>query len=452
MKPLVLKAAMLVFLLLPVSFLSAQQMQSVFLRDGRVLKGEVVDQTATSIQLKLPDGKVLELAKTSILRISFKDAPPPKQEKETKKTEPTPEEQDAAKKLEEEKAAKLLAEQAKKDALAEEKKARQAKRQKEIDEAKRNSLELYAGTGMGSFQYQTEDYYEKFLNFVNLTKGASSGGQFFSSPQTKAQRPLTVSARYSWNRLVLEAGGSNFRNNASMVVPGTINTSGAVVPNQSSLAFSSFPETYKQLYAQVSFSVYPHPKYDVRPILGYQRIWQKADNSFLLDLSPAVPGGYNVARKEDRAVADYLHGPSFGMAFDMKINEKLEARFEVQSYSLKGDSQANLSTYGLTIGGNPGGDETSRILNHWNAKGSFLSAKLIYEWKYGLRFWVGFQSTKIQYSLQSTRAEIGTTNPTPPDQLFLQQIVINSIAQSYAGATSTSAIFLGVGTAFDFKK
>lgn len=154
-------------------------------------------------------------------------------------------------------------------------------------------------------------------------------------------------------------------------------------------------------------------------------------------------------------VADHLHGPSFGIAFDTKLGEKWETRMEIQSYSLKGDSQGNFNNYS-TISGPSSNTYSSfdsfRLLNEWSAKGSSISGKLIYKWKYGIRFWAGFQSTRIQYALKSTQVEITQNNPAPPDQLLLQEILVNSITQGYAGASTTSAIFFGVGYSLDFKK
>ncbi|EQA46080.1 hypothetical protein LEP1GSC050_3762 [Leptospira broomii serovar Hurstbridge str. 5399] len=410
------------------------------------MKGEIINHTATAIQLKLPDGNVVEIIKTSILRISFRDAPPPKQEE---KVGPSPEELEAARKLEEENAAKL-AEDAKRNALLEEKKA---KRQKEIDDSKRHSLEFYTGFGQGSYHYQTLDYYEKFSNFVALTNNGK--GPIFGSPQTKGKAPLNVSIRYSLNRLVLEAGGVSFQNTVSQTSPGMVNTAGPSSPNQPLVAQGTFPESYKQIYAQISYSVYPHPKYDVRPILGYQSVWQKSSDTSTYAFSPAISGTNNLTEKRDMIVADHLHGPSFGIAFDTKLGEKWETRMEIQSYSLKGDSQGNFNNYS-TISGPSSNTYSSfdsfRLLNEWSAKGSSISGKLIYKWKYGIRFWAGFQSTRIQYALKSTQVEITQNNPAPPDQLLLQEILVNSITQGYAGASTTSAIFFGVGYSLDFKK
>ncbi|EQA34879.1 hypothetical protein LEP1GSC047_1020 [Leptospira inadai serovar Lyme str. 10] len=410
------------------------------------MKGEIINQTATAIQLKLQDGSVVEIIKASILRISFRDPPPPKQEE---KVEPSPEELEAARKLEEETAAKLV-EDAKRNALAEEKKA---KRQKEIDDAKRHSLEFYTGFGQGSYHYQTLDYYEKFSNFVALTNNGT--GPIFGSPQTKGKTPLSVSLRYSLNRFVLEAGGFSFQNTVTQAAPGTVNSAGPGTPNQPILAQGTFPETFKQIYAQISYSVYPHPKYDVRPILGYQSVWQKSPDTSTFAFSPAIPGTNNLTEKREMIVADHLHGPSFGIAFDTKLGEKWEARTEIQAYSLKGDSQGNFNNYSMIS--NSGSNTYSyfdsfRLLNEWSAKGSSISGKLIYKWKYGIRFWVGFQSTKIQYALKSTRVEITQNNPESPGELLLQQIIVNSVTQGYAGASTTSAIFFGVGYSLDFKK
>ncbi|EPG73204.1 hypothetical protein LEP1GSC058_3781 [Leptospira fainei serovar Hurstbridge str. BUT 6] len=431
-------------MLFPCTFIIAEQ-QSVFLRNGKVLKGEVIDQTATTIQLKLADGNVIEIVKSSILRISFRDAtPPPKQ---PEKVDPSPNELETAQKLQEENAAKL-AEDAKRNALAEEKKAR---RQKEIDDAKRHSLEFYAGYGQGSYHYQTLDYYERFSNFVALTNNGT--GPIFGTPQTKGKTPFNASLRYSLNRFVLEAGGISFQNTVTQTTPGMVNTAGPSTPNQPLLAQGTFPETYKQIYAQISFSPYPHPKYDVRPILGYQSIWQKSADTSTLAFSPAISGSNNLTEKRDMIIADRLHGPSFGIAFDTKLGEKWETRIEIQSYSLKGNSQGNFNNYFMLSGSNNYSySDSFRLLNEWSAKGSSISGKLIYKWKYGIRLWVGFQSTKIQYALTSTRVEITQNNPESPDQLFLQQILVNSITQGFAGASTTSAIFFGVGYSFDFKK
>lgn len=418
----------ILFLFFSVSLFANDQV--VYLRDGKTLTGEIVSQTATKIVLKLPDGSMKEIQKLDIKRVAFKGAPVKPQDP-IKETPPGPDPAIAEQQKKEEEAKK----QAIKDEKAE-------KRKKEIEEAKRNRLEVFLGAGSGTLEFQSPAFYTN----------AISMGSTLSSENGQWEIPLTGKAesgsayrgelRYSWNRFVAQVGGSSIRSSSSYTKIGQNNLAGSLVGE---LITGPYQQSMKHGYGNLSFSVYPHPRFDIRPMIGLHRIWLKTE-----DASVGV-GSEAYAGIQPFSVADQFKGSSFGIQYDMKLGSNFEIRSSLEFVNLKGNGeyQQNMYAYSSTLAQTV--DDGFGLKNKWTAKGAILDLKFIYNWKYGVNFWMGINSLNIRYTIGDGNVTFqGGNGQNLEDSIQARILISNILGPVFQKETQASSILFGASYAYDF--
>ncbi|TGK07498.1 hypothetical protein EHO59_05190 [Leptospira semungkisensis] len=489
--------------------------QSVYMKNGKIIKAEVVQQNSTQVFLRLKDGTIREVSKSDIRKISFKKTKPieePKPELKLKKAEkkrkleigekekvekPTPEPKPNEEEIkakpepqpkEEEKQPEPLPEEVSKPTPTTEEPPKQIQVQeepvkpiqlqetpkplevqeqtlkpqvaesKDQDEevrkriAERNGLEISFGLGRSSYQSQVSNFQRGVEQYATIL--GNNGGFLYSSPQYQNGPAKTINLRYYWKRFVGDLGGSELQakesaQNFGQIVYPVSGTS--IFQNAFTVGSPYHSLSYKQAYAQVSYTVYANRFFELRPILGYQRIWQKGIDNSTTEISPKDPSNalaFNWAIRNGTNFSDFLQGQSMGLAVDSKWNEKWETRFEIQKQFLHGDSNFTRDQIAAVLG--VGFEARSELTNQWKASGLTLSGKLIYNWKSDIFFWTGFQYSKINYSLQHFGGDLNLSGG--PVSAYVSQQLIESLTKGLAGNSVAMGIFFGAGYNFDFKR
>lgn len=504
--------------LIPINIFS--ETQYVYMKDGRILKGEVLHQSADKIKLRDEEGKEEEILKHSIKRIIFKNAEAEykkqrqalearlkqeqeaklkrereaklKQERETKlrreqeaklrqeqetklkqEQEAKLKQEQEAKlkqeqeaKLKQEQEAKLNQEQEAKLKQEQEAKLKQEEENKQIVTEEKpkletqpspiaefHKLEILAGIGRSSYESQVANFHRSVEQYGSILGG--NGGFIYNSPDRKDSNAKTINLRYTWKRLVGELGGSHLNslesvnNVGSIVYPDLSNTiisQGAFTPGVPYHTIS-----YKQINAQISYTAISRSGLEVRPILGYHKIWQKGKDDFTYEISPKDPTNANAVDwsiKYGTSFSDYLSGPSFGAAVEYKWKEKWETRWEFQKQFLHGNSIYTRDQIAFLLGN--AFEERAALNNQWKVNSQSISGKLIYHWKDSVFFWTGFQYSKLTYKMEHLGGDLDL-NGSPLDA-YVNTVLVQSLPQGLAGNSIAKAIFVGAGYSLDFSK
>ncbi|WP_425269385.1 LA_0442/LA_0875 N-terminal domain-containing protein [Leptospira koniambonensis] len=494
--------------LIPINIFS--ETQYVYMKDGRILQGEVLHQNSDKIKFKNAEGKEVEILKNSVERIVFKKPDiEAKREQETKlkaereaklkrkreaklkAEQETKSKAEQKAKLKAEQEAKLKAEQeAKLKTEQEEKlkteqetklkaeqeaklKAEEEAKQKEIEEenkqivveekpktetkpqptAETHKLEILAGIGRSKYESQVPNFHRGVEGYATILGGR--GGFFNYPPARKDSDAKTINLRYTWNRFVGEIGGSHMNSLESTTSVGYIvypDLSSNVVSQGAFTAQAPFNTiSYKQINAQISYTAYKDSLFEIRPILGYHKIWQTGKDNSTYDVSPKDPNNSSSvdwAIRYGTSFSDYLSGPSVGLAIESKWKEKWETRFELQRQFLHGNSIYTRDQIALILGG--AYENRAALNNEWKVDGLNISGKLIYHWKDSVFFWGGFQYSKLSYKMQNLGGDLDLSGD--PVSAYVTSILIQSLTQGLAGNSIAKAIFVGAGYSLDFSK
>lgn len=429
-KKIQLLLSILLAMTISISLLANDQI--VYMRDGRTLVGEIVSQTATKIVLKLQDGTVKEIQKQEIRRVAFKGAPvKPPENKDTPPTTTAPDITEAQKKEEESKKQQLANEKAE-------------KRKQEIEAAKRNRLEVFLGAGSGNLEYQSPGFYQNTISIGSSSSDSNGKWQYPILSNGKSGNSYTGSIRYSWNRFVGQVGGTSIRSGSNYTQIGQDSSqSTGLYPK---IVSGDYQNSLKQAYANLSFSVYPHPKHDIRPVIGIQRFWIKTEDANPFAIIPS--GGGNIPF----SVAESLKGISYGLQYEVKITEQFELRSSLEVLSLKGDGSFQQNSY--VSGGSSNSDSSSfGIRNRWMAKGAVVDLKFLYKWKHGVNFWIGINSMNLEYKISDGNVNFGAggTNGTNVQDVIQAKFLINDIiGPMFLKETKATSILFGISYAYDF--
>lgn len=410
------------------------ELQTIYMRNGQILRGEVVQQTATTMQIKMEDGKIKQLNKKEIQRVSYKE-PTIQEKKESEEKlkqqtsvveEPPPPTPEPTKKSEPEvdKAASPYA----------------------IDQTKRKDIELFFGAGIGTYRPPTES----FLNEASVKANALTGQipPDHDTPSYKRGLAYSMGAIYYWKKFAFGLSGNHFSGQTSERIK--------VYSNTASLQeiAGTFPEKQSSLKADISFLAYTNQRIDLRPSFGYSQFWGKTDDN------NTISTGYNGNDltsffKYHYYFLEKLKGPSIGLKTTVRQGERWEHRIELHYLILSGAQYGNGT---LTMFNTPNffdyGVNQDSI--QWDAKGFNFSYKLLYKWTPTLSFWVGIQAFEWKYSLKSFDqsftglANIG--NPSPVEELVLINILLTSTAKMTPATSKASSLEFGVMKRFEFSQ
>ncbi|PJZ78455.1 hypothetical protein CH365_03870 [Leptospira neocaledonica] len=411
------------------------------MKDGRILKGEVLHQSAFKIRFRSADGKEEEILKSAIRRITFKNPEtkePPKQEK-IEKPDPVLE---AKLKVEEEENLKKV-----KEAKVTEQKTKSIL-------SDRHSFEILGGIGRSSYESQVANFHRNVEQYGSILGG--NGGFFYNSPDRKDSDAKTINLRYTWKRVIAELGGSHLNSLESVNNFGTIvypDLSGSTTVTQAAFTPGVPYHTisYKQINAQISYTAYSKSGLEIRPILGYYKVWQKGKDDSTYELSPKNPANTDAVDwtiKYGTSFSDYLSGPSVGAALEYKWKEKWETRWEFQKQFLHGNSIYTRDQIAYLVGSFF--EERAALNNQWKVNSQSISGKLIYHWKDSVFFWTGFQYSKLTYKMEHFGGDLDLGGS--PLGAYVTTELIQSLTQGLAGNSVAKAIYIGAGYSLDLSK
>lgn len=415
--------------------------QVIYMKDGRVITAEIISQTAFKMVIKLPDGSTKEISKQDIKRVAFKEAKTPEPKDKTPVGPPTPTPEEIAKQEEDSKKQVVLDEKTE-------------KRKKQIEEAKRNRLDIFLGIGSGTVNFQGANFYDQVIA-VGSSLGQDSGKfEYPTEPKPQSGKTSSFEVRYSWNRYVGEIGASSATSSATQNIIGIDGPSGGTFPK---FLYGNYDVSMKHVYGNFSYSVYPHPRYDIRPVIGYHQFWTKTENSnsFIVGTGVAPLFTDQYFGIVPTSVSEVLKGYSYGVQYDVKIGN-FEIRTGLQILRMQGFGTYDRNIYAyapLTLDSQANGIQT---YNKWVVSGAILDLKLIYPWKYGVNFWLGLNSVSWKYSISESSLTIKNENPGESDPA--QDAVLgNLLFQSLIGPgalkeTQATTIQIGATYSYDFNK
>ncbi|PJZ78456.1 LA_0442/LA_0875 N-terminal domain-containing protein [Leptospira neocaledonica] len=413
--------------------------QVIYMKDGRVITAEIISQTAFKMVIKLPDGSTKEIAKQDIKRVAFKEAKTPEPKDKTPAEPPAPSPEEIAKQEED----------SKKQAILDEKAER---RKKQIEEAKRNRIDIFLGTGSGTVNFQGANYYDTVVA-IGSSLGQDSGKfEYPIEPKPKSGKATSFEVRYSLNRFVGELGASSITSSATQSIIGVDGPSSGTFPK---LIHGNYDVSMKHVYGNFSYSVFPHPKYDVRPVIGYHQFWTKTDNSNSLVFGAGVAPLFNdqYFGTDPTSVAEGLKGFSYGIQYDIKF-EKFEIRTGLHILQMKGFGtyDRQLNAYAPVSAQTQA--ETIDVYNKWVAKGAIIDLKFLYPWKYGVSFWMGLNSMSWTYTMSETALSVGNEDSgVDPQSYILGKLLFESlIGPGALKETKATTIQIGATYSYDFNK
>ncbi|TGK37690.1 hypothetical protein EHO65_14340 [Leptospira andrefontaineae] len=415
--------------------------QVIYMKDGRVITAEIVSQTAFDMVIKLQDGSTKKISKQDVKRVAFKEAKTPEPKDKTPAEPPTPTPEEIAKQQEED---------SKKQAALDEK---AEKRKKQIEEAKRNRIDISLGAGSGTVNFQGANFYDNVIA-VGSSLGQDSGKfEFPIEPKPKSGKARSFEIRYSWNRFVGEVGASSITSTATQNIIGVDGPTSGTFPK---LINGNYDVSMKHVYGNFSYSVYPHPKYDIRPVIGYHQFWTKTENSnaiaFGAGVAPLFTDQY--FGTDPTSIAEGLKGYSYGVQYDIKF-EKFEIRTGLHILQMKGFGTYDRQLNAYAPVSNQTQSEDIDVYNKWVAKGAIIDLKFLYPWKYGVSFWMGLNSMSWKYTMSETALAVGNADSSgvDPQSYILGKLLFESlIGPGSLKETKATTIQIGATYSYDFNK
>ncbi|PJZ78457.1 LA_0442/LA_0875 N-terminal domain-containing protein [Leptospira neocaledonica] len=416
------KILFLFLLFLPVILFA--EPQTVYLRNGQVLHGDVTNQTATHIDIKLQNGETRRIQKENIQRIAYREP----QKEDPKKTElpVTPTDTQGPKKQEPEIVSPPPVQ-------------KQAKRVVR-NPLERHYIDFYLGVGNGTFSPQTIDFYYKYQNIRSLLIGATP---FYlaGNPNRSAGTSVSAGINYKFKKFSLEAGG---------LETNTSTSSKNIGPEAEAIVvYGSYPEQMKAAFFKGSYSALSKSNFELYPSVGYIRTWNTTKDSH----SQVFQAG-NVGGKSNFQASESMSGTSVGLGFAYLFGSKFEIRPEFESLTLKG-SQSIHQDYTAIFLAPP---YTLFVLPadysfDWKAKGTHTSIRLSYFWKMGIGFFIKYDSYQWKYSLQDGSFPITLSLDDDPPTLseltswnFSQRL----LAQTMNATSRATSIQFGVSKTLNF--
>ncbi|MGJ4745014.1 LA_0442/LA_0875 N-terminal domain-containing protein [Leptospira sp. SA-E8] len=417
----------------PIIDLFAEQ-QTIYMRSGQILRGEVIQQTATTMQIRMEDGKVKQLIKKDIQRVSYKE-PTIQEKKESEEKlkqqttvaeEPPPPAPEPTKKPEPEidKAANPYA----------------------IDQTKRKDIELYFGAGLGTYRPPTEPYLDHASAKINAFNGVPAKAD---DPEYKRSLAYSIGAIYYWKKFAFGLSAIHFGGKTSerMTVYGG---------NSSLQEFKgTFPEKQNSLKLDISYLAFSNQRVDIRPSFGYSQFWGKTEDNNSTASDYLANSLFDIT-KFNYTFLEILKGPSVGVKTTIRFGERWEDRVELHYLSLTGTQYAASVGTAAATDGSFFDYYRSDLTTAWTAKGFNFSNKLFYRWTPTLSFWVGIQLFEWKYTVNSMGQRFqglgDATSPPSLDVVLLSNLMIETVAKSTPATSRASSLEFGVMKRFELSQ
>ncbi|MGJ4745015.1 LA_0442/LA_0875 N-terminal domain-containing protein [Leptospira sp. SA-E8] len=408
-----------VCLLLPFSSLFAE-MKTIYLRNGQVIRAEILQQTATSVLIKTSEGKTIQLNKSDINTVSFNEPAKLPEEKKPVQAEqiPTPPPVEAPKPIV----------------------------NFHIDQLKRNDLEIYFGLGAGRYSPITQGLPVQIQNKVGLASGTLP--TVIDKPTHSPELSETYGAIYTWKRWSGGITGSHLGNrstyNSHSYASGMIYSNG------------SFPEKQSSLKNELSFLAFTNERFDLRPTIGYQYFWGQSQDSNLSTSYYTISGLYLYSQ----GVMNFnetLRGYTIGLKATIRLGERWENRLEYHNMTLSGNQNgsilsslapANLSQVAFIRQG-------QNI--SWDAQGFHLLYRLVYRITPTISVYAGFQFYEWKYSLNSyfqstfsSKDGLIGVDLSNPGAYLLQQKLMEAVGKTINSESRSAILEFGMMKRFEF--
>ncbi|TGM09622.1 hypothetical protein EHQ76_02385 [Leptospira barantonii] len=367
-------------LILFVFSVSSLRSETILLKSGDKLEGNIVGQDKETVTFKLTDGTTKVYKKSQIKKISF-----------AKITEPTPNKEDTRKTAEEEKKKKEkeeseLAEKQKaeteKRKLDEDKlKAKEEKtkrREQELTDSKRHYLEASFGVGSGKDQTELRPFYQT-IQYAGLLFSSSGQAEILTNPYKSTNSSSTTRIKYAWNRFTFELRGTEAKGNIDASGFQTLSYGSGGSSGSSDRALNILMgganNKFQKVSSRIGFTPYPHPVLDLQIVGGVERIWTRTSEE-VDSVGGITATGMNPNRISFREYTSTFRGGSFGIGFEFKFLE----RFSLQGQILKisGTTPSSAKNYEYKMDNSVGaiGLNATGLDYWWTSKGTEVNLRL----------------------------------------------------------------------------
>ncbi|MGJ4745016.1 LA_0442/LA_0875 N-terminal domain-containing protein [Leptospira sp. SA-E8] len=424
MKSSFVKRTLLIYLLLPLLPLFGEE-QTIYLRNGQILRGEVIQQTATSLQLRTSDGKTRQLNKTEIHRVSYKE-PTAKELKEA----------DEKSKQQVQNQENLLPPLETSPPAPEPPKKNVADFQ--LDQTKRHDLEVFGGIGYGYYKPDSETFLLRMQNILNLL--TASNPTVTEKPSYKAGISNQYGLTYTFKRFSGTLAASDFRSDT------TLNTITINSGNEFNTTSGNFPEKQSLLKADVSYLAFTNSRFDLRPSLGYFQSWGNTDDTNT-SLKAFSSSGLYLYGNYFFQIQEHLKGPSLGLKTTIRTGERIENRIELHYLTLKGNQDITIHATVLPDSSAAFYGEVAQK-SAWTAKGFQFSYKFVYRLTPIFSIWAGISAYEWKYSLDHTSNEIryafDSSTPRAPGDALLNDLLQTEVGKGATSMSKSSSLEFGV--------
>lgn len=397
-------------------------MKTIYLKNGQIIRAEILQQTATSMTIKTADGKTIQLNKTEINTVSFNE--PAKLPKEEEKKQAQVEQTPAPPPIEVQKPIVNF----------------------HIDQLKRNDLEIYFGLGAGRYSPETQGLPVQIQNKVGLASGILP--TVIDKPTHSPELSQTYGAIYTWKRWSGGIIGSYLGNRSTY--DSHSYGSGMIYSN------GSFPERQSSLKSEFSFLAFTNDRFDLRPTIGYQNFWGQSHDTNL-STSYYIDTGLYLYSQGIMKFDETLKGYTIGLKATIRMGERWENRLEYHNLTLSGNQTGNiLSSLAPTNLSQVAFIKQGQNIS-WDANGFQLLYRLVYRVTPTISVYAGFQFYEWKYSLNSyfqstfsSKDGLIGVDLSNPGAYLIQQKLMEAIGKTINSESRSAILELGVMKRFEF--
>ncbi|TGL63707.1 LA_0442/LA_0875 N-terminal domain-containing protein [Leptospira sarikeiensis] len=419
MNSLFIKRILIAFIIVFPSIAIFGEEQTIYLRNGQILRGEVIQQTAMSMQIRTADGKTRQLNKTEIQKVTYKE-PSAKELKEA--------EEKLKQQAQNEKPIEIIPEQ---------KTEAPKKADFSLDPTKRHDIEFFAGLGYGYYKPNSENFLIDAQNRLNIAFG--SRPSITEKPSYKAGLSDQFGLNYTFKKFSGSLSGSHFRgttttNFLSLNSGSEFNTIGG-----------TYPEKQSSLRTDISYLAFSNNRFDLRPTLGYSQFWGNTDDKST-SIKAFSSSGLYLYGQYFFDINEQLKGPSAGLKATIRIGERIENRIELHSLQLNGTQDLTIHATVFPDSGSPIYGEFAQSIS-WKAKGVYFDYKFVYKLTPVFSIWAGIASYDWKYSLDRYSLEQRYAFEAPAsstDFAIFQGLVQEQIVKGATSTSKSNAIQFGV--------
>ncbi|PJZ57635.1 LA_0442/LA_0875 N-terminal domain-containing protein [Leptospira barantonii] len=402
---------------------SSLRSETILLKSGEKLDGNIVGQDKETVTFKLTDGTTKVYQKSQIKKISFaKITEPTSKKEEAQKIEK--EEAEKKKKEESELAEKQKAESEKRKLDEDKLKAKEEKakkREQELVNSKRHYLEASFGVGSGNEQTELRPFYQT-IQYAGLLFSSSGQAEILTNPYKTPNSSSTTRIKYAWNRFTFELRGTEAKGTIDPTGFQTLSygssggSGGSSGDRAVNILMGDAHTKFQKVSSRVGFTPYPHPVLDLQVVGGVERIWTRTSEE-VDSFGGVTATGINPTRISFREYTSTFRGGSFGIGFEFKFLE----RFTLQGQILRisGNTPSSSKNYEYKTDNSIGTTalNTTGLDYWWTSKGTEVNLKLSAKVYNNLSLFAEASNMTLKNTLQTGYI---SDNDSNPDQIGLK--------------------------------